>query len=246
MSVPRLGVSGALKTLLHYYRGGRFSIRIRGISDHFQLRGKSSDLGVLYSIACHGDYAFPEIGSVDHVIDCGAYNGISALTILSNFQPKRIIAVEPDADNFDLLSRNCAAEERIQCIHGAIWSDESMLRISNPSDEKWGFQCQADKTGDQAGEIQGYTMWSLIRRLPAGRRLVKMDIEGAEQAVFQNDSSWLREVDYLVMEIHPGCWKNVFDALANYSYDCRIRGENILFVINHPPRTYPLASGTLS
>jgi len=57
--------------------------------------------------------------------------------------------------------------------------------------------------------------------------MVKFEIEGAEEAIFKQDSSWLKSVSLIKIEIHD-CWKEVFDALSEYQYSARISGENVI------------------
>ncbi|MEI7909906.1 MAG: FkbM family methyltransferase [Verrucomicrobiota bacterium] len=234
LSIPQLGIVGSLKLLVYRYIKGTFTLQVRNLPSKLKLRGATSDLSVVYTIACHKDYAFPEIRDVDHVLDCGAYIGISTIQLKHELRAQTVTAVEPDPDNFSLLEENCKADPAIRCIHGAIWKDKSPLHIINPGDEKWGFQCAAAGSEADAGSIKSYTVGELLAGLPAGRVLVKMDIEGAEKEVYRANPEWLGRIDYLIMEIHPGCWKAVFDAMSGYDYDCRFSGENILFIFSRP------------
>jgi FkbM family methyltransferase len=229
-AVPHLGLIGALKLLLHRYVGGVFTLRCRTIPTVLDLRGKTSDLSVTYTIVCHRDYDFPEVQDVDYILDCGGYIGVSILHLKNTLAAKKAIAVEPNLENFGLLARNCNSDDSIRCIHGAIWNDKKALFIANPSAEKFAFQCSESASDAAATMIEAHTMSELLENFEDGRILVKMDIEGAEKQIFSADTQWLGAIDYLIMEIHPGCWKTVFDALTGYDYDCRFSGENILFI----------------
>jgi FkbM family methyltransferase len=231
LSLPHLGLLGSLKLLLHRYIGGVFKLRCQTIPTTLNLRGQTSDLSVTYTIVCHRDYDFPEIRDVDYILDCGAYIGVSTLHLKNTLKPKKAIAVEPNPENFNLLALNCDNDDDIRCIHGAIWHDKKMLSIANPNAEKFSFQCSDSVSETASSIIEAHTMSELLADFKDGRILVKMDIEGAEKEIFAENSKWLGMIDYLIMEIHPGCWKAVFDALANYDYDCRFQGENILFIL---------------
>ena len=60
-----------------------------------------------------------------------------------------------------------------------------------------------------------------------GRKLMKIDIEGAEEAIFSADvSGWLPRVRNLCIELHgEKCRKAFFGALTDYDFDHSISGE---------------------
>ena len=59
--------------------------------------------------------------------------------------------------------------------------------------------------------------------------ILKIDVEGAERAIFERKPAWLSRVRALLIETHdqfvPGCSQAVFDALSSYQYDRVIRGD---------------------
>jgi FkbM family methyltransferase len=230
LSVPHLGILGSIKLLAYQYIKKEFVIRCRTVPNPLVLRGRTTDLSVAYTILCHKDYDFQEIRDVAHVLDCGAYIGISTRHLRNTLGAKTAIAVEPNPGNFELLAKNCDGDKTIRCIHGAIWHEKKMLQIANPSAQKYAFKCTEAVNDVSSNPIEAYTMSELLDEMKNGRILVKMDIEGAEKDVFISNPEWLSRIDYLIMEIHPGCWKAVFDAMATYDYDCRFSGENILFI----------------
>jgi hypothetical protein len=64
--------------------------------------------------------------------------------------------------------------------------------------------------------------------------LVKIDIEGAESAVFAEPSEWLTSTAVLIIELHDwlfpwkGTSRNFFKRLGERNFDVVIRGENLL------------------
>ena len=72
---------------------------------YFYLRGKSVDFPVFNSIFGKGEYDFDIAFKPEYIIDAGAYTGISAVYFHKNIPEAKIIAVEPEKSNFDLLSQ---------------------------------------------------------------------------------------------------------------------------------------------
>jgi hypothetical protein len=55
--------------------------------------------------------------------------------------------------------------------------------------------------------------------------------------VFMMRHDWLARVRCLMLEIHRGCWKSVFNALNEFDYDARISGENMIVMLCDNERT---------
>jgi hypothetical protein len=67
--------------------------------------------------------------------------------------------------------------------------------------------------------------------------IVKLDIEGAEKAVFEsNYEDWLPKTRLLIIELHdrmqPGSSKALFNALTRYNFSCETKWENLLLYNN--------------
>lgn len=232
LSIPHIGWLGAFKLFIYRYINNEFILKPKCAKEHMRLRGCTTDLSVFYSIVCHNDYFFREIKEVDYIIDCGANVGISTLHLNYIYKAKKVTAIEPDNSNFLLLRENCSHHPNIKCLKGAVWHEKTKLRIENPDAEKYAFKCTEQSDESEHGLVDSYTIDDLIKDSPDQKILVKMDIEGAENAIFKANPGWIHSINYLIIEIHPECWKAVFDQMNNIQYDCRFSGENILFVID--------------
>src|ERR1700722_14645339 len=74
------------------------------------------------------------------IVDAGAYTGLSASYFAMRYPEARVIALEPDAQNFALLNRNVSSFKNVQTINGALWSQSGMLNITDPGSGAWSFR----------------------------------------------------------------------------------------------------------
>jgi FkbM family methyltransferase len=141
------------------------------------------------------------------IIDCGANVGYSSAYFLTRFKQARLIALEPDAENFRCLNANLAPYgTRATCIHGALWSHSTDLRLRQPDYRDggyWSRQVEEGRAEDRSA-VPGFTIPALMDRAKSDRiSILKIDIEGAEAVVFgSSDLSWIDRVDTIMIELH--------------------------------------------
>jgi FkbM family methyltransferase len=144
---------------------------------------------------------------VETVVDCGANVGYSSAYFLTAFPESRVIALEPEPDNYRVLSRNLEPYgSRAVAVNTALWSRPGYLQLRE-SDYRGGgaWSRQVDEPAHgESGSVEAIDMPSLMERFGLQRvSLLKMDIEGAETVVFsERTSDWLPRVDALVVELH--------------------------------------------
>lgn len=200
------GVAPWLRTRLGSH-GTTHSVKPRHATHPLAYRVGSSDLDVFRQIFIEQEYAplcdMPEVGVV---IDCGANVGYSAAFFLSQFPACRVIAIEPDAGNFDLLERNMRPYgNRVTLVRGGVWSHDAPLTISRAryrDGREWTVQVRPC-AAHEAADLRGFGITELCTTFGLDRiSLLKMDIEGAEAIVFQGDVEWLARVDAIAIELH--------------------------------------------
>jgi FkbM family methyltransferase len=135
------------------------------------------------------------------VIDAGAYIGDSTAWYLTKFPEARVIAVEPDPENFRLLEMNCKPYgERVRLVRAALWSKTRRLDLKHTS--AWDSVQVGESDG--SNECQGVSIPELMQSQGISTvDILKLDIEDAELGLFSSDcDSWLRQIRAIVMEIH--------------------------------------------
>jgi FkbM family methyltransferase len=170
-------------------------------------RRGTTDLAVFEQVFLHESYGvLGDPPGVGLVLDCGANVGYSAAYMLSRWPNARIIAVEPDPDNFALLRRNLAPfGGRVTALQAGIWSHTCGLVMAESAYRgggAWARQVRDAAPGEVA-ELRGVDIGSLLATSGYDRvSVLKMDIEGAECVVFSADCAWLDRVDLLAIELH--------------------------------------------
>jgi hypothetical protein len=84
--------------------------------------------------------------------------------------------------------------------------------------------------------VEAVTVGALMQRHGARRNLiVKVDIEGGEDALFRSNTDWLDHTDLLIVETHDwlfpgqGTSRTLFQAIAGRKFEVIQKGEYMSF-----------------
>ena len=178
-------------------------IRIRGgLQLHYRLnRGDIQSIREVWIDEC---YRLPFDLKPSRLVDLGANIGLTSLWFAHRYGCQTVIAVEPSPENARLTRLNLERNQivcrghRGGCRPPRRHRDISRRRRIEPGPP--GRHPAAD----------GPSPWSawrrVLRRLPPGAEidLVKMDIEGGEGPLLQDDNvKWLGRVRSIIAEFHP-------------------------------------------
>lgn len=213
------------------------AVSLPGYQWPIQVRTDTSDVATFGQIFINKEYeSFVEDPKV--IIDLGANVGYASIFFANKYPGAKIISVEPEASNFEVLVRNTQQYPSITPVQAAIWSRKAALSIINPGDEKWLFQV-AEATGSEEG-INAITMQELLEMhgMPDRIDILKIDIESAEKELFEsNYEYWLDRTNMMVIELHDGllqgCSQSFYRALSHYDFNQYIVGENIFVFLGH-------------
>lgn len=129
------------------------------------------------------------------VLDVGANTGLFSALVLQMFPDSRVIAIEPDADNLELLTLNTAKwRDRVQIVPAALGAERGTTSLVG-----------SHGTGytSSAGEGPRVEVLPLAEFLNEPVALLKVDCESAEFDIFAAcPSEALARVDHIHMEIH--------------------------------------------
>lgn len=204
------------------------------------LRRDTTDIWNFREIMEHNVYGIlgQYMKSSKTIIDLGANIGLASYYFAATFKDARIFSVEPDSDNFKILSKNLSKlikSNRCKLLQGAAWKENAELRISEPSKDlgKWALQVEAaPSTESKTNVFQGYTLHQILEK--SGFEtvdLLKIDIEGAEVDVFQADTEWMKKVKVLAIEFHDDSReRSGFDAVLK-KYNFQIVDSNFHTVV---------------
>ena len=210
--VDRLGVPGALAYYGQSFRQQlvppRHPFVLRSRRANFPLRSRpgTSDWDSFKQVFLSWEYAAVTVPpEPSWVIDCGANVGYASAWFLSAFPSARLVAIEPDPDNYACLVENLRPYgARVRTIRGAIWSHDTTLALSTEpyrDGRAWSRQVHPGGAGEKVAAV---CLDSLLEEIGSPHAtLVKMDIEGTETVLFQeHPEQWLEQVSCLAIELH--------------------------------------------
>jgi FkbM family methyltransferase len=177
------------------------------------------------------------------IIDCGGNVGLSSLWFAHAFPEARIVVVEPDQRNFAVLTRNLSrVAERVQAVNGGVWGHSGTLHITNPEAGFAAFMLAESAAGElPANAIKAYSIDDLMRAAQADEIfIVKVDIEGAQEQVFAENTGWVAKTRVLMIELDD--WRlpwqgnslSFFRCTSQLPCDYVLDGET-LFCFRHGP-----------
>jgi FkbM family methyltransferase len=223
----------------------------------FYFRKGSSDEGVIEQIFTHKHYDLRWVAPSRHaelimyverrvgdgakplIVDAGANIGAAAVFFALALPDARVVAVEPDAANIDILRRNVDGLE-VELLEAALASAAGRSRVIDPGQGFWGF-----RTIDAGGEATGSSVSNVtIPEIYARHRpgffpaIVKVDIEGAEKDVFRDSLEWVRQTPVIIVELHDWLFPRqrpsatFLEVISGLDRDFITVGDNIFSIAN--------------
>jgi len=211
-------------------KNGFFIIRAKNFKNPIYLRDNYSDKAIFYQVFYQQQYHLQQLDTFNaqFIIDAGANIGLASVYFSNLYPSARIIALEPEKGNFELLQKNTTAYANVTSLNKALWHKNEKINIQNPESlaASYRVEASADATIDATtvNDLLTQYQWDHID-------IMKIDIEGAEKEIFAADTSWLRKVKVLIIELHDNyktdCTKTFFKALEDYNYEALFHHENI-------------------
>jgi FkbM family methyltransferase len=135
------------------------------------------------------------------IIDAGANIGASSVYLALSFPEAQIVAIEPDAGNFALLSANVEGL-KVRCLQAAIASSSGRTRLVDPGIGAWGYRTDPSGAGPEVPTVTVAQVFQENGEPLFHPFLVKIDIEGGERDLFEGDTSWVERTAIVVVELH--------------------------------------------
>lgn len=232
------GLGGVLSIARHRITGrhGRIQVGVPGIEHPITLRLGTSDHRVFRDIFQRHEYLFNPPEPPETIVDTGANIGLASIYFANRWPKAKIIAIEPDPENFEILRENVRHYRNIVPIQVAVWKENTMLNLSDPGGGSWAMQTKTDHNGHVAGVTMPFIMGvHSLDRID----LLKMDIEGAEKEVFEGHEEWIDRVGSIAIETHdrfkPGSHAAVMKAARHFK-DVYNSGETWFMLRDKMPR----------
>jgi FkbM family methyltransferase len=200
------------------------------------LRVPSSDVPTYKKVFIDREYDFSTEYEPSVIVDAGANVGFASIYFANRFPNARIIAIEPETDNFHLLLKNVKSYPNVVAVHAALWHETGEINLIDPGLGQWGFMTESSENGDVQSHylrhlVPAVTVEDLLEKFGIEQiDVFKIDIEGAEKEVFRDTSTWIDKVNSLIVELHermkPGCNRNFYCGTPGFGLEWRC-GENV-------------------
>jgi FkbM family methyltransferase len=187
----------------------------RGVMSHFYKKG--------YRIK----------GSPLLIFDVGANIGDETLRF-RHFHPEAlIVAIEPSRRNRELLQLNFGDDHKVVIFECALWKSVGVIDlVSGETAEAF---TVLDRPGSGASrqptsQVRATTVKGILQEL--GREsdaidIFKIDVEGAEEAIFcEGDNSWLEKVNVIIMEMPDNDAAGAFQRIMSALFERGLRGKS--------------------
>lgn len=236
--IYRIGLVKALLFFITIFAAAEeYKIKWKGRQVH--MRKGSTDFCVFRQVLVFEQYNVKLLKreKVEVIVDLGANIGLSVLYFKKKYPHARIIAVEPEQENYDLMLKNIAGLPDIYCLNNAIWNSNRTLGVFDSGGGEYSYLVK-EEDQDEMAAIHSVTINDIIEKYQLLKiDLLKIDIEGSEKELFSgNYASWLPKVGCIVIEVHdwfrPGCAAAFFRAISRMEYTMSFKGENITILFD--------------
>jgi len=186
----------------------------------FTLRIPSSDVETYKQVFIDQEYDFLVKTQPKVIIDAGANIGLASIYFANKYPSAKIIAIEPEQSNFEMLKENVTPYPNVIPIQAALWNKNEEINLIDPGHGKWGFMTDMKNSsvslpGKTCHKVTAMTIDKIMNDYDLKKiDILKIDIEGAEKEVFDDTSSWIEKVDSLIVELHErikaGCNRSFY------------------------------------
>jgi FkbM family methyltransferase len=188
--------------------------------------------------------AFEMRATPSRILVLGAYTGYSTVDLARRYPRAQVLAVEPLADNYRLLSLNTGAWRQIRTANVAVWHHAARLAPVLRFQADWAIRLHdeaeaADRTlpAVSVDELLARAGWPAVD-------MVVCDAGGAEREVFADPlAPWLSSVDAALVRLHehvaPNAREWVNAALDPRLFEHRKVADMELYVRRTPRQALP-------
>jgi FkbM family methyltransferase len=222
-------------------------VRHRRLAHPLLMRPRSTDVPMYHSIFTMPQYDVPLLREPQIIFDCGGNVGYAAVWFGSRYPRAQIFSIEPARENYALLLKNISFYTNIVPIHAAIWGHDTSLDVVDIGQGSCSFETHEAAHAEEhvvIGRSLAFSVPTLMKLLAVDRiDFLKIDIEGAEQQLFDGDLGWLKCIGVIAIEFHDERCPDLRARVAEiapqfFEYEGQL-GENVCY------GRIPFVDGTL-
>ena len=185
----------------------------------------TSDVALFKSIFAYEEYKFDCLDSVRFIIDACANIGLSTAYFARRFPNALIAAIEAEKENYLMPNQNTRQFPNVKTLNAGVWPN-------NYEVQETGFMVTETSPNDPSG-FRAISIADIIQQYQMPHvDLFKIEFEGAEKEVFENNTGWLEKTKSIILELHDrkkvGCSQAFLQAFSKYHLECHPLGQNFL------------------
>lgn len=164
-----------------------------------RYRLNKGDLHAIREIWFQECYRPPFGEPIGAFLDLGANIGMTSLWLAKKYPLSKVIAVEPDPRNAALARQNLEVNGISgHVLEAAVGPQDGIGQFAFSDHSIMG------KLSDEGVPVTVMSVETIMKKFAISQfALVKIDIEGGEEALFDGPSDWLRHTDAIIIEFHP-------------------------------------------
>lgn len=164
------------------------------------------------------------------IIDIGANIGtFTVKAAKATGETGRVIAIEPDADNLQILTKNIHANKltNVTIVPKGVWSSKSLMKLFKAES---GFNHSIVEERDSFTEVEVDTIDNILENLGVTKAdILKLDIEGAETEAIRGMDKTLGIANVITGEYHfingRSTYRNISQTLESKDFICQKEGD---------------------
>lgn len=174
-----------------------------------EFKFRRCDISAVREVFLKGEYAFLReiILNKDspYIYDIGGHIGLFSIWAFSINSQANIHSIEASPQTYKILCSNVEHSKKMDLLwnieNRAAWGNNDTISFSDSSESSMSHR--VDDHGK--ANVKGITLNDIIEKLPNDQNidLMKIDIEGAEEAFLCADNANFERIDNLVIELHP-------------------------------------------
>jgi FkbM family methyltransferase len=221
-------------------------VRVPRLRRPVWLRTHSTDIEVFEQIFMKMELRLPLAAAPRTIVDAGANIGIASLWFARAYPDARIVALELEPGNCEMLARNTRGYPNIRVVNAGLWSHRARLRVVDSGYGAYAFHA-AQAEADEPGTVPALGVADLADEVGGRIDLLKIDIEGSEVAVFaRGTEAWIDRVDAIAVEPHDRIFAEATDTIRAATaerFDESQVGEYLVYTRRRAGAAAPRAAG---
>ena len=179
-------------------------VDLKELGPGIRIRSHTTDISVLGELTSGRSYeaasrCLPRSGHGTTIVDLGANTGLAARWLQQQCPGARLVCVEPEAGNVEVLRHNIGTAEPAGVVFPVCVGGTERTVSLDTANGEFAFAM----SDDPAGEIDVWTFEHVLDQAQVDViDLLKCDIEGAEVELFADCAPWIHRVRAAVVECH--------------------------------------------